>query len=133
MTGIALYSALRKIPELSDAEAKEAVANIAASKFEEKSSDVNIATFMLVDCFQSKCDVPILLSNDSDLSEPLKYIKTILKLLVGLITPTNPFVKGLRQYSSFKREISDEQLKNAQFPLKLKDDQGEFSCPKEWL
>ncbi|MCY4304034.1 MAG: hypothetical protein OXC62_04515 [Aestuariivita sp.] len=32
MTYIALYNALRKIPELSDAEAKEAVANIAASK-----------------------------------------------------------------------------------------------------
>ena len=125
------------------------------SKFEEKRSDVNIATFMLVDCFQNECDVPILLSNDSDLSEPLKYIKTILKLpvglitpaaplapghctkllntSVGLITPTNPFMKGLRQYSSFKREISDEQLKNSQFPSKLKDNQGEFSCPKEWL
>ena len=96
------------------------------SKFEEKESDVNIATFMLVDCLKNECDVPILLSNDSDLTGPLKYIKTILKLpvglitptdplaqcqrtellntSVGLITPTNPFVKGLRQYSSFKRE-----------------------------
>ena len=32
MICIVLYNALRKIPELSDAEAKEAVANIAASK-----------------------------------------------------------------------------------------------------
>ena len=32
LTCIVLYNALRKIPELSDAEAKEAVANIAASK-----------------------------------------------------------------------------------------------------
>ena len=103
------------------------------SKFEEKKSDVNIATFMLVDCLKSECDVPILLSNDSDLSTPLKYIKNILKLSVGLITLTGPFAKGLRQYSSFKREISDEQLKNSQFPSKLKDNQGEFSCPKEWL
>ena len=59
------------------------------SKFEEKGSDVNIATFMLVDCFQNKCDVPILLSNDSDLTGPLKYIKTTLKLPVGLITPAD--------------------------------------------
>ncbi len=103
------------------------------SKFEEKGSDVNIATFMLIDCFQNKCDVPILLSNDSDLTEPLKYIKTTMKLPVGLITPTDSFVKELRQYSSFKRQISDEQLENAQFPRKLKDNQGEFSCPKEWF
>ena len=133
MTGIVLYNALRKIPELSDAEAKEAVANIAASKFEESSSDVNIATFMLIDCFQKACDVPILLSNDSDLSEPLKYIKTILKLPVGLITPVDFWVSKLHKYSSLRRKISDEQLKNAQFSLRLKDDQGEFSYPKKWL
>ena len=56
------------------------------SKFEEKGSDVNIATFMLIDCFQKACDVPILISNDSDLTEPLKYIKTTFKLQIGLIT-----------------------------------------------
>ncbi|MCY4304033.1 MAG: NYN domain-containing protein [Aestuariivita sp.] len=103
------------------------------SKFEEKGSDVNIATFMLIDCFQKACDVPILLSNDSDLTEPLKYIKTILKLPVGLITPVDFWVSKLHKYSSLRRKISDERLRNAQFPLKLKDDLGEFSCPKEWL
>ena len=32
MSGIALYNTLRKIPEVSDAEAKEAVAAVASSK-----------------------------------------------------------------------------------------------------
>ena len=32
MSGIALYNALRKIPEISDSEAKEAVADITGSK-----------------------------------------------------------------------------------------------------
>ena len=102
------------------------------SKFEEKRSDVNIATFMLVDCFQNECDVPILLSNDSDLSEPLKYIKTVLRLPVGLITPIDSWVSKLHKYSSLRRKISDEKLRNSQFSLKLKDNQGEFFCPKEW-
>ena len=102
------------------------------SKFEEKGSDVNIATFMLIDCFQKACDIPVLLSNDSDLAEPLKYIKTTLKLPVGLITPADFFVAELKRYSFFKRKISDEQLENAQFPSKLEDNQGEFSYPKEW-
>ena len=133
MTGIVLYNALRKIPELSDAEAKEAVANSEASKFEESSSDVNIATFMLIDCFQKACDVPILLSNASDLSEPLKYIKTILKLPVGLITPVDFWVSKLHKYSSLRRKISNEKLRNSQFSLKLKDNQREFFCSKEWL
>ena len=34
------------------------------SKFEEKGSDVNIATYMIADCLQKKCDVPVLLSID---------------------------------------------------------------------
>ena len=41
MTDVALYNALRKISKLSDAEAKEAVANIAASK--EVATKVNLA------------------------------------------------------------------------------------------
>ena len=103
------------------------------SKFEEKGSDVNIASFMLADCFQKECDVPVLLSNDSDLAERLKCIKTKLKMPVGLITPASFFVTELKSYSSFRRKISDKQLKAAQFPPKLKDEQGKFSCPKDWL
>ena len=102
-------------------------------KFEEKGSDVNIATFMLVDCFQKECDVPVLISNDLDLAEPLKYIKTIFKLPVGLVTPATFFTADLKRYSSFRRKISDTQLESSQFPRKLRDIKGEISCPKKWL
>ena len=40
MPGIALYNALRKIPEISDAEAKEAVADIMGSKEVATKSDI---------------------------------------------------------------------------------------------
>ena len=93
----------------------------------------DVTPFMLADCFQKECDVPVLLSNDSDLAEPLKYIKTTLEMPVGLITPAHFFVAKLKRYSFFSKKISDEQLKTAQFRLKLKDDDGEFSCPKDWL
>ncbi len=102
------------------------------SKFEEKGSDVNIATFMIADCFQNKCDVPVLLSNDSDLSEPLKFIKTVLKKPIGLVTPTSSFVTELKRYSSFRRKISEEGFKSSQFSQTLKDRAGTFSCPKKW-
>ena len=101
-------------------------------KFEEKGSDVNIATFMLVDCFQKECEIPVLVSNDSDLSEPLKYIKTILKMPVGLVTPATFFMAELKRYSSFRRKISDTQLESSQFPHTLKDNKSEISCPKKW-
>ena len=40
MSDIALYNALRKIPEISDAEAKEAVADVASSKEVATKSDI---------------------------------------------------------------------------------------------
>ena len=40
MPGIALYNALRKTPEISDAEAKEAVADIMGSKEVATKSDI---------------------------------------------------------------------------------------------
>lgn len=38
-------------------------------KSEEKGSDVNLATYLLVDCYRSDCDVAVIVSNDSDLAE----------------------------------------------------------------
>ena len=40
MPGIALYNALRKIPEISDAEAKEVIADVASSKEVATKSDI---------------------------------------------------------------------------------------------
>jgi hypothetical protein len=41
-----------------------------ASKVEEKGSDVNLASHLLLDAFQNSFDVGAVLSNDSDLVEP---------------------------------------------------------------
>ena len=51
MTDIALYNALRKIPELSDAEAKEAAADVANSR--------DIATKDYIDAAIAKQDAKI--------------------------------------------------------------------------
>jgi uncharacterized LabA/DUF88 family protein len=36
-------------------------------KSEEKSSDVNLASRLLIDCYRSNCDIAVIVSNDSDL------------------------------------------------------------------
>ena len=81
---------------------------VEVSKPEEKGSDVNLASYMLLDCFLNKCDIPILISNDSDLSAPLKIIKTVLKKPIGLITPDvdkRNAVRDLKKYASFHRGV----------------------------
>lgn len=48
-------------------------------KQEEKGTDVNIASHMLIDAFHDKCDVLVLITNDSDLCFPITYIQNTLK------------------------------------------------------
>ena len=109
---------------------------VKVSKFEEKGSDVNLASYMLLDCFSGRCDVPILISNDSDLSTPLKIIKTVFKKPIGLITPdTNKkmAVQDLKKYASFHKGISEIQLQQSQFPRVMTDKEGSFYRPKQWV
>ena len=105
------------------------------SKFEEKGSDVNLASYMLLDCFLGHCDVPVLISNDLDFLTPLKIIKEVLKKPIGLITPDTKkkaALIDLKKYASFHRAISEDQLQKSQFQKEMKDDRGAFYCPKQW-
>ena len=56
-------------------------------KMEEKGSDVNIATYMLTDAFRGDCDQLIVITNDSDLAEPIRIINKELKIPVGVFNP----------------------------------------------
>src|SRR6266540_5275919 len=40
-------------------------------KTEEKGSDVNLATYLLLDAFRQDCQAAVVISNDSDLKEPI--------------------------------------------------------------
>lgn len=44
-------------------------------KTEEKGSDVNLATYLLLDAFNKECDIAIVFSNDSHLREPIRIVK----------------------------------------------------------
>lgn len=105
---------------------------VKVAKFEEKGSDVNIATFMLADCLLDECQVPVLVSNDSDLSNALKIIKEKTKKPIGLVTPDTFFVTELKKYSTFRRKITEDHLRRSLFPKRLKDNKGTFLCPKRW-
>jgi hypothetical protein len=53
-------------------------------KTEEKGSDVNLATYLLADAFRAECQASVVVTNDSDLAEPIllahskpAFVKTI--------------------------------------------------------
>ena len=41
-------------------------------KNEEKGSDVNLATWLLIDAFDKAFDAAVVITNDSDLAEPIR-------------------------------------------------------------
>ncbi len=103
---------------------------ITISKWEEKETDVNIATHILADTPQYDCAV--LISNDTDLRAPLKHIKKILRKNVGIISPRRNIHIELRNASHFQKRISNQILERCQFPEIMRDIKGEFFCPPKW-
>ena len=52
---------------------------------EEKGSDVNVASHLLVDLFEERVDAVVVLSNDSDLRLPIRVARQ--KVPVGVVNP----------------------------------------------
>jgi NYN domain len=59
-------------------------------KTEENGSDVNLATYLLLDAFKKHCQAAVVISNDSDLKEPITVAQRELGLTVGIINPHPP-------------------------------------------
>lgn len=102
---------------------------------EEKGSDVNLATYLLRDGFLGEYDEAVVISNDSDLTEPIKVVVNDLKKPVTVV---NPFPKS-KMSSNLRRtatraflEINPSVLKKAQFPPQLADKNGTFTKPRTW-
>lgn len=105
---------------------------VTVQKFEEKGSDVNIASYMLADGFMGVYDSPILISNDSDLSAPIQLIREKIGKPVGLVSPEKYHMTELAKYASYKRKIRSEHLAASQFPPVLVDQHGTFKKPPSW-
>ncbi len=54
---------------------------------EEKGSDVNLASWLLVDAFDGLCDVALVVSNDSDLVLPIRMVRDRFPVSVGVASP----------------------------------------------
>ncbi|MGH8454888.1 MAG: NYN domain-containing protein [Nevskiales bacterium] len=94
-------------------------ATVEVWKNEEKGSDVNLALHVLNDAWRGAYDCAVIVSNDSDLAEALKLVKTQHSKVIGLVTPGAPKRKTswqLRQYADFMRTIRPGALQASQLP-----------------
>jgi len=100
----------------------------------EKGSDVNLATSLLLDGFKKLYQVAIVVSNDSDLVEPVRVVRYELGLDVAVLDPH----QGRRVSNAFKSvasvytKLRPETLKACQFPDTLSDQHGSVTKPADW-
>jgi hypothetical protein len=103
------------------------------STFEEKGSDVNLASNLLFDVFKRNIDAAIVISNDSDLRLPLHMARE--RIHVGLLNPTpRPTNEALQGDSDFGvgrhwwHKITQSEIRAAQLPIIL----NSISIPEGW-
>jgi hypothetical protein len=102
-------------------------------KPEEKGSDVNLATHLLVDAFEGKFEVAVVVSNDSDLRAPIRAVKEVFGKPVGVLHPHAKPSKELHMTATFCRGIPLGALKACQFPPQIIDSNGkQIHKPGKW-
>lgn len=100
-------------------------------KTEEKGSDVNLATHLVADAFRGDADTFVVVSNDSDLREPIRLVRHELGHSVGILNPhPRPSMALQRCQPTFTKQIRKGALGASQFPVTLRDATGTFSKPR---
>ena len=101
-------------------------------KTEEKGSDVNLAAHLVRDAFQRAFEVAVLITNDSDLSEPVRIVRQELNLPVGILNPHQQHSSELKRVATFLKRIRQSDLIASQFSPALTDAKGTFHKPASW-
>lgn len=99
---------------------------------EEKGSDGNLATHLLRDGYTRRYAAAALITNDSDLVEPVRVVRRELGKVVGILNPHPRPSVMLRQEASFVKPIRRGALAAAQLPARLRDGAGEVVKPAGW-
>jgi len=101
-------------------------------KTEEKGSDVNLGTYMLLDAFDDRMELAVVVSNDSDLLTPIRVVRHRFGLPVGLLNPHTVPSKVLVSAATFVKQVRAGPLSASQFPDVLLDAKGEIRRPDAW-
>ena len=102
---------------------------------EEKRSDVNLATHLLLDACHDDFDEAVIISNDSDLTEPARAVRDRFNKSIGVINPDVARKRSADLQSAgswsfptiYRRYFRDNQL-----PIEITDATGTFHKPPSW-
>lgn len=109
---------------------------VSSDTFEEKETDVRIATTIIRDVVLNKCNLSILITADSDLIPPIDCIKEIAPLhKIIVYFPPDRFSYDLKNKASnfLKLEAHKDKFENSMLPENITLANGySFSRPAKW-
>jgi len=101
-------------------------------KTEEKGSDVNLASHLLLDAFLNDCGVAVVISNDSDLRVPIRIAEQQLGVAVGIVNPHRAKNRSRVLRGTFFKQLRPSVLAQCQLPEVMSDRYGTFRKPASW-
>lgn len=103
-------------------------------KTEEKGSDVNLATYLVRDAFLDLFTNALVISNDTDLCEPIRLVIEERGKTVTVVNPRGHLrpAAELQRVATATRPLRVAALQRSQLPLELTDDVGVITRPSSW-
>ncbi|MDE2867988.1 MAG: NYN domain-containing protein [Chloroflexota bacterium] len=105
---------------------------ILVDRVEEKGSDVNLATYLMLDAAQQDFQAAYVMSNDTDLVEPIRLVRQTFSLPVHVVSPHRTRSRRLEASATSYALLDHTLLPECQFPRALSDRRGAFHKPPEW-
>jgi len=106
---------------------------VSIARREEKGTDVNVATHLMLDALRGSIEAALVISNDSDLALPIQKARNLIP--VGVINPTTgqtsgalKVPQGQPQGQHWGSRLTFQDLTNAQLPTRV----GRLSRPIGW-
>ncbi len=102
---------------------------------EEKGSDVNLATRLLMDAITGNYEQAVIVSNDADFAGAMQCVRDELNRKVTLIDPdlkNRHIPQDLQRAATYIKRIRKRHLAESQFPERLSDRNGEIIKPSGW-
>lgn len=101
-------------------------------KTEEKGSDVNLGCHLVRDGFQGKFEKAVIITNDTDLAEPLRIISSELGLMIELLSPVEKPARTLKAIANKVTFITDHSIESSQFEERIVTDVDTILKPEQW-
>lgn len=101
---------------------------------EEKGSDVNLATHLLVGGFTGDYEQAVVISNDSDLATPIRYVSHDLGLRAVVVNPDSKTSthNDLVRSATYVKRLWKSHLRRSQLPPTIADAHGRITKPVGW-